>query len=115
LYSHTSTASTPVFFENTIGRLSVHPLGHYIGIEYHNVTRRAAELHTFLVQADQLLAQWGWDKLLTPQITMLDFTAEELQDMCAHWEREGSQRPALLHGSLLLPHKVFVSLSRQTS
>ena len=62
-----------------------------------------------------MIAHWGWDKLRAARATMPDFPAEELQDVRIHWEKEGSRRPALLHGSLLLPHKVFASLSRQTS
>jgi hypothetical protein len=115
VYSSTSTPTTAAYFENAIGRLSVHPQEHYIAIEYHNGPRRAAELHSFLTQADHLLARWGWDKLQTARATMSDFTAQELEEVCAHWRTEVSQRPALVHGSLLLPHKVFVSLSRQTS
>ncbi|MFD1874576.1 hypothetical protein [Hymenobacter bucti] len=71
-------------------------------------------MHTFLVQADHLLAQWGWDKLLAARVTMPDFTVEEIKEVCAHWHTEVSQGPALVHGALLLPHKVFASLSRQT-
>lgn len=115
MYSSTSTPTAPAYFENTIGRLVVHPADHSIAIEYHNGPRRAAELHTFLVQADHLLAHWGWDKLLTARATMPDFTVEEITEVCAHWRTEASQRPALVHGALLLPHKVFASLSHQAS
>ena len=115
MYSYNFTSVPLAYFENAVGRLLVHPLGQSIAIEYYDGPRRATELHTFLMQADNLLAHWGWDKLRPGCATMPDFTTEEIQEVCAHWRTEISERPALVHGALLLPHKVFASLSRQTS
>jgi hypothetical protein len=102
-------------FENAIGRLSVNPFDHHIAIEYHQGPRHAVELQAFLTQAGNLLVRWGWEKLLNTQVAMADFTPEELEEVCAYWRSKVAQHPAILHGALLLPHKVFARLSWQAT
>jgi hypothetical protein len=111
VYTSTSTSLIPAYFENTIGRLSVHSPGHHITIAYHQGPRQAAELHAFLIKAGNLLTYWGWDKLPATQATMLAFSPEEMKEVCAYWRTIMPHHPALLHGVLLLPHEVLVGLS----
>jgi hypothetical protein len=112
MYNSTFTPLIHAYFENAIGRLSVHAPDQHITIAYHQGPRHAAELHAFLIKAGNLLTYWGWDKLLATQGAMLDFSPEELKEVCAYWRTIMPHHPALLHGVLLLPHKVLVCLSR---
>jgi hypothetical protein len=113
VYSTTLTPLLPlaVYFENAIGRLSVQAVDQHIVIAYHPGHRQAAALHTFLIQAGQLLLDWGWNKLLATQVVMRDFSGEETAEVCAYWRTMVPRHPALLHGALLLPHHVVSCLS----
>ena len=113
--SLTSTSTSHLHFENTIGRVLVHPAGHYIAIEYHAGFRQPSELQTFLTQAGNVLSYWGWDKLLTTCLAMPNFTWEEIEELSTYWRTSVPQRPGILHGALLLPHAVFARLSWQGS
>lgn len=107
----TSVPPTHIHFENPIGRLLVHPSGHYIAIEYRLGPRSPKELQAFLIQAGDMLARWGWDKLLTTQVTMPDFTPEEIEGVSTYWRLNASRHSGILYGALLLPHAVFARLS----
>lgn len=107
----TSLPATHIYFENTVGRLLVHPAGHYTAIEYCAGPRQPKELHTFLIEAGNMLARWGWDKLLATNVMMPDFTPEETEGLRTYWRTNASQHPGRLYGALLLPHAVFSYLS----
>ena len=99
------------YFENPVGRLLEHPAGHYISVEYYQGPRQLSELQAFLAHAGQLLARWGWDKLLSPQGLMADLTPEEVEWIAEFWRTKAQQRTDMLYGALLLPHDVFAHLS----
>jgi hypothetical protein len=107
----TLSCAAHLVFENSIGRLLVHPSGHYIAIEYHPGPRQPSELQAFLMQAGKVLFEWGWDKLLTAHLSMPDFAQEEIEDIKAYWRTNPLQCRGLLYGALLLPHAVFAQLS----
>ncbi len=111
MFSATSGPASHTYFENAVGRLLAHPAGHYIAVEYHHGPRQLHELQAFLTHAGELIARWGWDKLLSPQATMPAFTSEEIAWLGAYWRTKSPQRTHLLYGALLLPHEVFAHLS----
>lgn len=99
------------YFENAVGRLLAHPEGHYIAVEYRYGLRQMSELQAFLTHAGELIAHWGWDKLLSPQVAMPAFTPEEKEWISTYWRTKVPQRTHMLYGALLLPHDVFAHLS----
>jgi hypothetical protein len=99
------------YFENSLGRLLEHPAGHYIAIEYYPGPRIFSELVDFLTHAGQLLAHWGWDKLLGYQGLMAPFTSEETELVATLWGSQATYSVALLYGAQLLPQEVFARLS----
>ena len=105
------TSPSHTYFENSVGRLLEHPAGHYIAVEYHKGPRQLSELQAFLTHAGLLLARRGWDKLLSQQGLMGDFTPEEMEWAASHWRTKTAQPIAMLYGALLLPHDVFLHLS----
>lgn len=109
--NYTYASGSHLHFENTVGRVLVHPSGLYLAIEYFAGPRKPTELQDFLQHAGYMLSRWGWDKLLTAHLFMPDFTGEEIEHIKAYWRANVSQSPSLLYGALLLPHKVFAQLS----
>ncbi|RZK29444.1 MAG: hypothetical protein EOO63_09065, partial [Hymenobacter sp.] len=95
------------YFRNSVGHLLEHPHGHYIAVEYYAGPRLLTDLHAFLSHAGQLLAHWGWDKLLTPNQQMPALTPEEINWLTEFWRTKAHQRSDMLYGALLLPHDVF--------
>jgi hypothetical protein len=106
-----SVAAFYTYFENPVGRLLEHPAGHYIAVEYRTGPRQLSELQDFLMQAGQLLARRGWDKLLSHQGLMGAFTPEEVEWVTSYWHTNTQHQNAMLYGALLLPHEVFAHLS----
>ncbi|RZJ93963.1 MAG: hypothetical protein EOO60_04070 [Hymenobacter sp.] len=93
-----------LYFENAAGRLFVYPAGLYTRLEYASGPRHFHELLSFLTQAGQLLARWGWDTLLSSgqPVTVPAITAAE-SDLLERFrsERTGFQsslRDASLFG-----------------
>lgn len=112
MFNAISSVELPyTYFENSLGRLLEHPAGHYITIEFRSGPRQLLELADFLTHAGQLLARWGWDKLLGHQGLMASFTFEETEWLAAYWCGQASYSVALLYGAQLLPHEVFARLS----
>lgn len=111
MFNTTLSEATLTYFENSVGRLLEHPAGQYISVEYRTGPRQISELQAFLAHAGQLLARWGWDKLLGQQEMMTAFTPEEIEWVTGYWRTKAQQRTDMLYGALLLPHDVFASLS----
>lgn len=111
MLSPNNPASPYTYFENPVGRLLEHPAGEYISVEYYHGPRQLSELQAFLAHAGQLLARWGWDKLLSPQGLMATLTLEEVEWISKFWRTKTQQRTDMLYGALLLPHDVFAHLS----
>lgn len=107
----TSAKLCATYFENPVGRLLEHPTERYIAVEYHVGPRHPTDLQDFLLHAGQLLARWGWDKLLGYQGLMDSFTPEEMDGVVAQWSTRAPHSLALLYGAQLLPHEVFARLS----
>jgi hypothetical protein len=80
-------------------------------VEYHAGPRHLSDLQDFLLHAGQLVARWGWDKLLGYQDLMQSFTPEEMDSVVAQWNNWAPHSMALLYGAQLLPHEVFARLS----
>jgi len=112
MFNTTTLPPSHICFENPVGRLLEHPTGLYIAIELAAGPRQFSELWTFITQAGQLLARWGWDTLLTyNRQTIVNLTAEETSLLITHWQQQTSHSLALLYGAQLLPHEVFARLS----
>jgi hypothetical protein len=101
------------YFKNAVGHLLAHPLGHYIAVEYYPGPRQPADLQAFLTHAGQLLARWGWDKLIGQQGQMAPLTPAEVEWLTAYWRSHAQQRSiaTVLYGALLLPHEAFAGFS----
>lgn len=99
------------YFENAVGHLLAHPLGHYIAVEYYAGPRQPADIQAFLSHAGQLLAHWGWDKLRSEQGQMAPLTAVEIKWLITCWRSQPQDHTAILYGALLLPHDTLVRLS----
>ena len=99
------------YFENPVGGLLEHSVGHYIMVEYKSGTRQLSDLQAFLMYAGQLLAVRGWNKLLGHQSIMALFTQEETEWAASYWRTQTPQPLAFLYGAQLLPHNVFSHLS----
>jgi hypothetical protein len=112
---YTSTISAPQathsYFKNSVGHLLAHPLGHYIAVEYYAGPRQPADLLAFLSHAGQLLARWGWDKLISEHGQMAPLSPAEAEWLTAFWHSQKQPQAAILYGALLLPHDMFVRLS----
>jgi hypothetical protein len=113
MISAITQSSAHLYFENAVGRLSVHPVGLYTKLEYANGPRHFHELLAFLTQAGQLLARWGWDTLLSSgqPVTVPAITAAESDLLVSYWQTQAPHSLELLYAAQLLPHTVFVRLS----
>lgn len=111
MFSPVAASASHTYFENSVGRLLEHPAGHYIVVEYNSGPRQLSDIQPFLAHAGQLLARWGWDKLLGQQGLMTAFTPEETEWAAMYWRTQTPQPLALLYGAQLLPHNVFSHLS----
>ncbi|RZK15649.1 MAG: hypothetical protein EOO56_22415 [Hymenobacter sp.] len=109
--TYTYAHGSHLHFENTVGRVLVHPSNRYLAIEYFAGPRKPTEIQDFLHQAGYMLSHCGWDKLLNEHLAMPDFTGEEMEDIKNYWRTNVAQSPSLLYGALLLPHKLFAQLS----
>jgi hypothetical protein len=99
------------YFRNAVGHLLAHPLGHYIAVEYYSGPRQPTDIQAFLSHAGQLLARWGWDKLLSEQGQMAPLTSVEIEWLITCWRSQPQEHTAILYGALLLPHDVLARLS----
>lgn len=109
-----TTQPTPhLYFENSVGRLFVHPAATYTRLEYVSGPRHFHELLDFLTKAGRVLAQWGWDTLLSSGQPLMvpAITAEESDLLARYWQTQAPHSLELLYGAQLLPHAVFVRLS----
>ena len=86
-------------------------MGHYIAVEYYAGPRQPADLLAFLSHAGQLLARWGWDKLISEHGQMAPLSPAEAEWLTAFWHSQKQPQAAILYGALLLPHDMFVRLS----
>lgn len=107
----TSAQESHTYFKNSVGCLLAHPAGHYITVEYYPGPRQLSDLQAFLAHAGQLLARWGWDKLLGQQGQMAPLTQEEMNWLTQFWRSKAQTRSDILYGALLLPHDAFAHLS----
>jgi hypothetical protein len=99
------------YFRNAVGHLQAHPLGHYIAVEYYAGPRQPADIEAFLSHTGQLLARWGWDKLLSEKGQMAPLTSVELEWLITFWRSQTQEHTAILYGALLLPHDALARLS----
>lgn len=111
MFSATSSQVSHSYFKNAVGHLLAHPAGHYIAVEYYPGPRQLNDLQAFLSHAGQLLARWGWDKLLDQQGQMAPLTSVEVEWLTNFWRSQAQHRSEILYGALLLPHDVFAHLS----
>jgi hypothetical protein len=98
------------YFENSVGCLLEHPTEGFIEVHYHTGPRQLSELHVFLNQAGQLLAQRGWNKVRGTENLLPAFTSEELEWVTEYWLSKQYQGTDL-YSALLLPHEVLARLS----
>jgi hypothetical protein len=113
VFNSTSSHESHSYFKNAVGHLLAHPLGHYIAVEYYAGPRQPADLLAFLSHAGQLLARWGWDKLISEQGQMADLTSAEVEWLTTYWHTQPPPQPhaTIFYAALLLPHDMFVRLS----
>lgn len=111
----TSTQASHSYFKNAVGHLLAHPLGHYVAVEYYAGPRQPTDLQEFLLHAGQLLARWGWDKLISERGQMPALTPVEEEWLTQFWHSPVQPHATILYGALLLPHDLFVRLSWRAS
>jgi hypothetical protein len=110
VFNSTSSQASHSYFKNAVGHLLVHPLSHYIAVEYYAGPRQPADLLAFLAHAGQLLALWGWDKLISEHGQMA-LAPAEVEWLTNYWHTQPQPPATIFYGALLLPHDMFVRLS----
>jgi hypothetical protein len=111
MFTSTDSKISHNYFENTVGQLVAHPLGHYITVEYYTGPRQPADLLAFISYAGQLLSRWGWDKLSSERGQMPPLSPVEEEWLTTLWHAQAQPPATVLYGALLLPHNLFVRLS----